>query len=261
MTLPFALCEQVIARLDKRVLHLQLNRPQQKNALSLAMYQSLANALQWAAQQTAQVRAVSLTGSEDSFTAGNDLADFLRAGLDSASALPKDSSVIQFMQALRQLPQPVVVGVNGLAIGIGTTLLLHCDFVYAADDAFFQMPFTRLGLCPEFASSLLLARRVGEARAREMLLLGEAFSAEQALSDGLINGVFPRERLMTEVENVCQKLALLPPEALRRSKALMNEVVGWSVDRVFERELEVFAECLCGAEAQAIIQQAIEEKR
>ncbi|MBU2884652.1 enoyl-CoA hydratase [Gilvimarinus agarilyticus] len=259
MTMPFEVSEQVKANIMDGVLRLQLNRPQQKNALSLAMYQSLANALQWAATSD-NVRVVCLAGSEDSFTAGNDLADFLRAGQGGPPVLSKEHPVIQFMHSLRHLPQPIVAEVNGMAIGIGTTLLLHCDFVYAADDAYFQLPFARLGLCPEFASSALLVRRVGEARAKEMLLLGEAISAGQALGYGLLNGVFPRERLGTEVDSVCQTLALRPPQALRRSKALINQVVGWPVDRVIERELEVFSECLGGEEAQLIIKQATEEK-
>ncbi|MDO3388279.1 enoyl-CoA hydratase [Gilvimarinus sp. SDUM040013] len=259
MNLPFTPCAQVRVDLIDGILSLQLNRPAQKNALSQAMYQSLADSLQWAAQQEC-VRVVRLTGCGDSFSAGNDLADFLRSTEDADQGLSKELPVVQFMMALRHLPQPIVAEVNGLAIGIGTTLLLHCDMVYAADDAYFQLPFIQLGLCPEFASSTLLVRRVGEARARELLLLGERFDAAAAQDYGLLNGVFPRERLDTEVGVVCKRLNALPPAALRQSKALIDEVVGWPVDKVIERELEVFARCLAGAEAQGIIKNIAEGK-
>ncbi|MDO3382924.1 enoyl-CoA hydratase [Gilvimarinus algae] len=247
MDLPFSPCAQLSVTLTRGILSLVLNRPAQKNALSLAMYTSLTEALRWAAQAP-EVRVVRLSGSEDSFTAGNDLADFLAAG-----ELNSEHPAVQFMGALMALPQPMVAEVNGLAVGIGTTLLLHCDFVYASEDAYFQLPFVRLGLSPEFGASSLLARRVGEARARELLLLGDRLEALEAERIGLINGVYPLERLAEEVEWVCKELAKLPPQALARSKALLNAVAGWPLDKVIAQELDVFAQCLDGEEAKQAI--------
>lgn len=258
MTLTQSECEHVLIEDVGGIRRIVLNRPAQKNALSIAMYQALTQALCEAAESW-DIRVVSITGSDDSFSAGNDLADFIasKAGAELNAGHP----VVQFMQAVRALPQPLVAAVNGLAVGIGTTLLLHCDLVYAADDAYFQLPFVRLGLCPEFGASRLLAKRVGEARARELLLLGNRLEAASALELGLINAIYPKERLPAEVDNVCQQLSALPPQALRRSKALLGEVSCYSDERILERELEVFAECLTGSEAQQIFQQMMNKDK
>ncbi|UTF61474.1 enoyl-CoA hydratase [Gilvimarinus sp. DA14] len=248
MSLP-TLCSQIGADFSRGQLRLTLNREAQKNALSLAMYQSLTDALRWAAGQ-GDVRVVRLCGSGDSFTAGNDLADFLSAG-----ELNESHPAVQFMRAVRELPQPLVAEVNGLAVGIGTTLLLHCDLVYASEDSYFQLPFTRLGLCPEFGASTLLAKRIGHVKARELLLLGDKLEALEAERLGLVNGVYPLERLAEEVDWVCAELGKLPPQAVARTKALLGEVEAWPTDRVIERELAVFAECLRGDEAKQVISQ------
>ncbi|WP_020210248.1 enoyl-CoA hydratase-related protein [Gilvimarinus chinensis] len=252
MSLP-NLCSHISAECSRGQLRLTLNREAQKNALSLAMYQSLTDALRWAASE-AEVRVVRLSGSGDSFTAGNDLADFMSAG-----ELDSHHPAVQFMRAVRELPQPLLAEVNGLAVGIGTTLLLHCDLVYASEDSYFQLPFTRLGLCPEFGASTLLAKRIGHARARELLLLGERLEALEAERLGLVNGVYPLERLSEEVDWVCGELCKVPPQAVARTKALLNEVETWPTDKVIERELAVFAECLQGDEAKQVISQMMKK--
>lgn len=247
MDFPFAPSEHIAIDLQQEVLSLQFNRPQQKNALSLDMYRTLADALNWAAGQSG-VRLILLTGSGDSFTAGNDLADFTGpVPLDERHPAPA------FMAALMAVPQPVIAAVNGPAIGIGTTLLLHCDLVYASDQAMFQTPFVPLGVCPEFGASLLLPQRVGPALANVMLLTGHQLDAFAALKAGLINGVYSLERFDDEIAVLVEVLRELPPEALRRTKALLREPQREVLAQVIEAELAEFAECLAGEECHAIL--------
>lgn len=248
MNLPLQLCQEVHAECVRSVLKIQINRPAQKNALSLAMYQSLADALVWA-QTADEVRVVRITGSGDSFTAGNDLADFM-----SAPELTQDHPARQFMRAVMGLHKPLVAEVNGAAVGIGTTLLLHCDLVYACEDAFFQLPFVKLGLCPEFGASALLAERVGVARAREMLMLGEPILASDAHRFGLINEVYSDERLEGEVDWVCRELVNRPPQALAVTKHLLRAGDQIDLEAVIEAELVEFAKCLNGDECRAAVQ-------
>lgn len=239
--------ERIQIRHSDGVLTLQLNRPAQKNALSLAMYQTLAEALEAAATDKA-VRVVHIVGSEDSFTAGNDLADFLQA-----PELTADHPARRFMSAVMALPQPLVAEVNGLAVGIGTTLLLHCDFVYASDEASFAVPFVKLGLCPEFASSRLLTQRVGPALSRRMLMLGETIDATGAERAGLVTALYPPAQLAGAVAGLCQTLTRLPPQALARTKALMRAGEQTDLEGVIERELAEFSQCLTGDECRAAL--------
>ena len=255
MNLPLQLCDQIMAECVRSVLTIQINRPAQKNALSLAMYQSLADVLRWA-DTASEVRVVRITGSGDSFTSGNDLADFM-----SAPELTEAHPARQFMGAVMALQKPLVAEVNGAAVGIGTTLLLHCDFVYASEDAFFQLPFVKLGLCPEFGASALLAQRVGVARARELLLLGDAIAAPDAHRFGLINEVFSDERLAGEVDWVCRELANRPPEAMATSKKLLRAGAQIDLEAVIEAELVEFAKCLSGDECRAAVQKLMSAEK
>ncbi len=175
------------------ILTLEFNRPERKNAITGAMYTTLATALR-NAEQDPSVRAILITGKPEIFTAGNDLDDFLNNV--GVGAMTEDRPVFQFMQALEGCSKPVIAAVSGLAVGIGTTLLMHCDLVYAADSAKFSMPFTQLGLCPEFASSLLVGQAAGHARAAEKLLLGEAFPAQEAFEMGIVTKVLPAAELL-----------------------------------------------------------------
>jgi enoyl-CoA hydratase/carnithine racemase len=163
------------------ILTITFNRPDKKNAITAAMYQTIADTLK-DAESDAAVRVILITGQPKIFTAGNDLDDFLKNPPQSTK-----SPVYQFIQNLIHATKPVVAAVSGPAVGIGTTLLLHCDFVYAAENAKFSMPFAKLGLCPEFASSLLLPQIAGYQRAAEKLMLGEAFSAQEACAMGFVS--------------------------------------------------------------------------
>ncbi|OZC02014.1 enoyl-CoA hydratase [Rubricoccus marinus] len=227
---------------DGRVLHLTLARPEKKNALTRAMYAALADTLTEASGD-AQVRAVVLSGEGGSFTAGNDLFDFMME-----PPTDETSPVFQFLHAAVAFPKPLIAAVDGVAIGIGTTILLHCDLAYATPEARFKMPFTDLGLVPEAASSLLIPRMAGGAKAAELLLLGETFGAETAREVGLINGV-EAEPLAVAMEKA-HALAAKPPEAVRQSKALLRAPLRERVDAVMREEAELFIARLQSEEAQ-----------
>lgn len=224
------------------VLHLALDRPEKKNAITRAMYARLAEALGEAADD-GDVRAVVLSGRGGVFTAGNDLGDFM---MDPPTG--PESPVFQFLSAAVGFPKPLIAAVAGPAVGIGTTILLHCDLAYAAPDALFKMPFVDLGLVPEAASSLLLPRLAGPARAAELLLFGEAFSAETAHEIGLVNAVVddPTGHALERAAVLARK----PPSAVRQSKALLRRATADAVGETIAREGELFVERLTSPEAQ-----------
>ncbi|GGO70835.1 enoyl-CoA hydratase [Bowmanella pacifica] len=201
---------------EQHVLKIQLNRADKKNALSTQMYGELAQALEEVKQDPA-IRAVLLCAAGNDFTAGNDLADFADF---SGRDMLKDTE--RFMHALLECPLPVVAQVQGMAVGIGTTLLLHCDLVYCSPDSRFALPFINLGLVPEYASSYLLPKRVGHAKAAEWLMLGDAFGAEEALQHGLVNKIVDTPELTEEVNKVLAKLVTKPRQALALTKQLMK---------------------------------------
>ena len=192
------------------------DRPAKKNALTAAMYEALADAVA-AAEADREVRAILFHGTQEAFTAGNDLNDFL-ARPPSGDEAP----VFRFLRAVANAANPLVAAVNGPAIGIGTTLLLHCDLVYAAEDARFQLPFTRLGLVPEFASTYLLPFIAGYQRAAELLLLAEPFDAMRALEAGFVTRVVPAGQSFDAALDAAQKLAALPAASVRGTKALLK---------------------------------------
>lgn len=238
------------------VLELIINRPDRKNALTLAMYETLAKTIR-DATDNARVRVILIRGSEACFTSGNDLTDFMNDP-------PKDESspVVQFMQALVQTPKPVVAAVEGPAVGIGTTLLLHCDLVYAAPSAALQMPFTKLGLTPEFASSLLLPQLMGHAKAAELLMLGETIGAEKASALGLVTDVVEKSGVgfYEFVRGRCVELARQPPSAVRCTKMLMKENMLGQIEAMMKTEMHQFTKGLASAEFREAVT-AFFEKR
>ena len=241
--------------LTDRVLTVRINRPAKKNALTLAMYEGITAALDRATTDD-EVRAVLITGGPECFTAGNDLMDFINSPPTSA-----DSPVIRFLLALRDFPKPLVAAVCGAAVGIGTTLLLHCDLAYAGTNARFSLPFVDLGLVPEAGSSLLLPQLLGQRRAAELLMLAEPFDAEQALAYGFVNGVYAPE----EVENVARTKALAlaakAPTALRETKRLMKAAQSESFTRTMDAEMAVFGAQLQGPEAAEALQAFFEKRK
>ena len=199
------------------VMTITLNRVERKNSFTSAMYAAMAEALTQA-QADAAIRAVVFQGHETIFSAGNDIGDFLNT---PPSTL--DAPVFHFMRALSTFPKPVLAAVCGPAVGIGTTLLFHCDLVYAGDNAAFSMPFVNLGLCPELGSSFLAPQLMGYGRAAEALLLGEPFLAEAALEMGLISRIVPPAEAAALAQRQAQKLAAKPVSALLETKRLMKK--------------------------------------
>jgi len=230
------------------VLTITFNRPAKKNAITADMYQAMADALR-DAETDNEVRVILFTGQENIFTAGNDLEDFMK----NASQLNSDgetASIIQFMRALSSSPKPIIAAVAGLAVGIGTTMLMHCDLVYLADNAKLTMPFSQLGLCPEFSSSLLLQRVAGYHRAAEKLMLGEPFGAQEAVEMGLANKVVSAAELLEFANQQAAKLVALPAASLRATKRLMKSSQAGLVNEVMQDELKQFALMLSGPEAK-----------
>lgn len=213
----------VTTEIRDQILHIQLNRPEKKNALTTEMYSALAQAISDAASNDS-VRVVLFRGNEGVFCSGNDIGDFL-----DNPATDDQHPVAQFMRSLAALPKPAVAAVRGPAVGVGSTLLLHCDLVYAAPSARFAFPFVNLGICPEFAASYLMPRIMGHVRAAELLLLAEPFDAAHALAVGFINAIVDDDAIDAHAESVALKLAAKPPAALRTSKALLKR---WSHDTV-----------------------------
>ncbi|WP_281645653.1 enoyl-CoA hydratase [Parendozoicomonas sp. Alg238-R29] len=224
------------------ILLLSISRPARKNALSHAMYTSLAEPIEQAASDSS-IRAIVLTGTQDCFTAGNDLGDFLEK-----PPTGEDSPVLRFMLALLECPKPVIAALNGVAVGIGTTLLLHCDLAYAGPEARLQTPFTRLGLCPEYGSSLILPQVVGHQRAFEMLILGETINAEQALAYGLVNEV--SEDYLELALKRAEQVAALPPASVRLGKKLMHSENRAQIIKQIKVEMAAFGERLSSGEAK-----------
>ncbi|WP_455826949.1 enoyl-CoA hydratase-related protein [Pseudomonas graminis] len=233
---------------DRGVLTLQLNRPDKKNALTRAMYSQLAEALEQA-DADADVRSVLIQGRSDCFTAGNDIADFLE---QPPSDL--DSPVFDFMKSLLNCRKPVIAAVAGAAVGIGTTLLLHCDLVYVSRDARLRMPFVNLGLCPEFGSSLILPRLLGHAKAAELLLLGEGFTGEQAATWGIATEALGSgEAALAKAREIAERFETLAPGAVQVSKHLMKSVDREQLRQVIEEEGALFVQRLKSPEAIAAL--------
>ena len=238
-----------------RVAHVVLDRPDKKNAISAEMYVQLAEALA-AADADARVRAILLSGSKDCFTAGNDLADFLKRPPSGAG-----SPTWRFFEVLPHLAKPVVAAVGGPAIGIGTTLLLHCDLVYASSQARFQLPFVPLGIVPEFGSTYLLPLLAGYQRAAELLLLGQPFDAEKAREIGLVSQVVSPETLLSAAEQAAARLAELPPESLRLTKRLLKSSHAQAVRRTIDEEGRIFRERLESPEAKEALRAFLEKRK
>ncbi len=236
--------EHLLVEREQGLLTLRLNRLDKKNALTRAMYSGMTEVLAQA-DRDPSVRALLLTGGEACFTSGNDVADFIQA-----PPTGPDSEVFQFMRALFEFSKPLVAAVSGPAVGIGTTLLLHCDLVYVSRDALLKMPFVGLGLCPEFGSSLILPRLLGQAKAAELLLLGESFSGEQAAAWGIANQALDDgAATLAKAREMALRFQHLAPSAVSDSKRLMRAPDREQLRRVIEEEGALFSQRLRSPEA------------
>jgi enoyl-CoA hydratase/carnithine racemase len=245
----------VLATRAGAVQRVQINRPEKKNALTAAMYRAIADALK-AADADPAVRVVLIHGAGGAFTAGNDLQDFL-----ANPPRTPDAPVTRFLDAISHAEKPLVAAVDGVAVGVGTTMLLHCDLVYAAAGTKFATPFVNLGLCPEAASSFLLPAIVGYQRAAELLLLGEPFDAAHAHALGIVTEMVPAERLMARAEEAAQKLADKPAASVRLTKQLMKRAWMPAVDAALAEELRQFGVRLGSPEAKEAFSAFLEKRK
>ncbi len=233
---------------------IEIARPEKKNAITRAMYTQLANAFD-AAREDPAVRAVLLTGQPGIFTSGNDIEDFVQRPADA------EPPSIAFMKALIGCDKPVVAAVTGAAIGIGTTMLLHCDFVYVSDEARLAMPFVGLGLVPEFASSLIVPHLMGNVRAAEKLLLGDPFTGAEAVECGIANAVLPAAEVVRHARRIAERFNALPPGAVRETKRLMRRARSTTVLETIDVERAAFGARLQSPEAKEAFSAFFEKRK
>jgi enoyl-CoA hydratase/carnithine racemase len=234
---------------------IEIARPEKKNALTGAMYVGMAEGLN-AAMADGTVRSVLITGQPGIFTSGNDLEDFMKR-----SGGVSESPAAIFMRALIGCDKPVIAAVTGAAIGIGTTMLLHCDFVYVSDEARLVMPFVSLGLVPEFASSHLIPQLMGQRKAAEKLLLGDPFTGADAVECGIANAVLPTAEVAPHARRIAERFNALPPGAVRASKKLMRGAVADQLLKTIAGENEVFAERLTSPEAKEAVSAFFQKRK
>jgi enoyl-CoA hydratase/carnithine racemase len=245
---------ELLTERSEGILRVQFNRPAKKNAMTAAMYTGLADLLN-EADKDDNINVVLLYGAGDSFSAGNDLEDFAKNPPG-----PGDSPQARLINALGNFSKPLVAAVHGVAIGGGTTILTHCDFVYAAENTKFQIPFINLALVPEFGSSYLLPRQIGYLQAAELIMLGAPFNAARASELGLVTAVVPDTNLLAKATETAQTLARKPALALRSCKGLMKRPQREQLEQAVGRELLEFAERVRSAETKEAIA-AFFEKR
>ena len=231
---------------NQGVFTITLNRIDKKNALTNDMYKQLCQNFDYA-EQTPSIHCVVIQGNEQCFCAGNDLHDFIQCSADDELA------ALDFINVLSEFTKPLVAGVAGVAVGIGTTLLLHCDMVIAANNSKFKLPFTQLGLCPEAGSSLLLTQKVGPNKAFELMVLGNTFNAEQALSYGITNQTCQPEELLALTADVAQAIASLPVESVMTSRKLIRQANKVALSQIMSAESQAFSHLVKSEECKNIL--------
>jgi len=236
------------------ILRIQLNRPEKKNAWTGSMYVEVADLINEAAKDDS-IRVVLLHGAGDSFSAGNDVADFLKY-----KPGPGETPQARLMNALNNFDKPIIAAVQGAAVGGGTTMLTHFDFVYAGESAKFQMPFINLGLVPEFGSSCSIPARIGQLRAAELILLATPFDAQRAVELGLATRVVPDEKLLATAMETAQKLAAKPATALQASKRLLKQPTREQIRQAIKIESEQFSSLLQSADTKEAFTAFLEKR-
>ena len=245
---------EILTERSGSILRVTLNRPAKKNAMTSAMYNALADVLNEAAKDD-RIRVVVWDSAGDSFSAGNDVEDFLKNPPG-----PGESPQARLGSALLNFDKPVIAAVKGAAVGGGTTLLTHCDFVYAGESTKFQMPFVNLGLVPEFGSSFSIPMRSGYIRAAELFMLGEPFNAELAAEIGLVTRVVPDDKLLATATETAEKLAAKPIGALRASKKLLKRSSREQIEQAIKAEVEEFASRVRSAEVKEVFTAFLEKR-
>jgi enoyl-CoA hydratase/carnithine racemase len=244
----------IIKERSEGILRIQLNRPEKRNAMTMSMYVTLADLLNDAAKDKG-IRVVLWHGAGDSFCAGNDVEDFLKNPPG-----PGESPQARLMKALMNFDKPLIAAVQGAAIGGGTTVLTHCDFMYAGESATFQMPFINLGLVPEFGSTYSVPMRIGHVRAAELMLLGLPFDARRAVELGLVTRVVPDKELLATATETAEKLAEKPAGALQACKRLMKRSSREQIEQAMNVEGEEFASRVRSAEAREAFTAFLEKR-
>lgn len=240
-----------------RVLRIAIARPEKKNALTGEMYLALAAAIA-AGEAEPKVRVLLLQGTPEVFTAGNDIEDFLRYAQQS---IGPETPAVKFIEALSTTKKPVVAAVQGAAVGIGTTLLMHCELVYCSEDASFIMPFVSLGLCSEFASALTMTLAAGYHKAAEKLLLAEPITAAEALEMRIVNRVLPADQVLDFAVRQAERLAELPPNSVRETKRLMKQVWRKQQDEALQDDFSSVARLLGSREAKEAFRAFLEKRK
>jgi enoyl-CoA hydratase/carnithine racemase len=238
------------------VLRVAINRPEKKNALTGEMYDALADAFE-RAETDASIRVVLLHGNGSAFTAGNDLQDFMQKPWKGQARPP----AVRFIYAVAEAKKPVIAAVHGLVVGVGMTILLHCDLVYAAADTRFMMPFIDLGIVPEAASTVLLPLRIGRQQAAELFLLGSPLTAQRAYEVGLVNAILFPEKLLPAAVTVADVLAQKPAAAVLACKELMKRAYRAEVERALREEVEIISERLESAETRAALAAFLDKRK
>ena len=234
---------------------IRMNRPEKKNALTLPMYDAMAEAIEAAASRD-DIACLLIAGHASGFCAGNDIVDFVEMTKTGALGAP----ILRFLHALNRSEKPLVAAVAGRAVGVGTTMLLHCDHVVAAEDSLLSTPFVALGLVPEAGSSLIAPRLMGHARAFELLVMGRALSAAAAKEAGIVNAVVPAAELETSALSAARAIAALPPHAVAASRRLMRGNVA-QIDGQSDAEAEAFRKRLASPEAKAAFAAFLSKKK
>lgn len=247
--------ENIRTELKDGILSIYMDRPEKKNALTGDMYTALTDALE-ELESNPEARVGFITGSKECFTAGNDLADFLNRPPEPGTQPP----VFRYIKKLPTVTKPLVAAVNGPAIGIGVTMLLHCDLVFAATDSKLQMPFASLGACPEAGSSMLLPQTIGYQRAAQLLMLSDFFTAEEGKAWGIINDVFSPDEYQAKAYEQAKRLALQPASSLRVTKMMLRKSNKAALDEIMDLEIEYFSKMLQSPEAKEALN-AFMEKR
>ena len=245
----------IIVSDDGAVRTLRMNRPEKKNALTLSMYEGMAEAIEGAAARD-DLRCLLITGHETGFCAGNDIGDFVEMTTSGALGAP----ILRFLHALNRSEKPLVAAVAGRAVGVGTTMLLHCDHVVATEDAVLSTPFVALGLVPEAASSLIAPRLMGHARAFELLVMGRPLTATAAKAAGIVNTVVAAAELESAALAAVREIAALPPHAVAASRRLMRGAQA-QIDGHIEAEAEAFRKRLVSPEAKAAFAAFLNKKK
>ena len=248
-------CKEIVVEERDGVLEIHIRREERKNALTHAMYTAINEAFE-RAEATPSVRAVLITGTRDCFTAGNDMVDFLQS-----PPIGDEAPVMIFLGKLASFSKPLIAAVNGPAVGVGTTLLLHCDLVYLGESAKLQMPFTSLGLCPEAGSSYLLPMLMGHQRAAELLMLGETLDANRALQLGLVNAVLADDQYLAHARAQAARVVAQPAAAVRLTKELMRAPFMASLRSHMKVEGDAFGKRLLSPEAREAMQAFMQKRK